>query len=75
MPENKHASAAELAEATWRKGSDGDAGDGSVEVAFLSNGNIGLRDSSNPTGPALIFTPSEWDAFLAGARDGEFNQQ
>jgi hypothetical protein len=33
-----------------------------------------VRDSKNPTGPALIFTPGEWDAFLAGAKDGEFDR-
>ncbi|WP_432278230.1 Scr1 family TA system antitoxin-like transcriptional regulator [Nocardia carnea] len=26
---------------------------------------VGVRDSKNPTGPALVFTPSEWDAFTA----------
>ncbi|MFF3573866.1 DUF397 domain-containing protein [Nocardia jiangxiensis] len=27
-----------------------------------------------PTGPALVFTPSEWDAFAAGVQSGEFNR-
>jgi hypothetical protein len=31
-----------------------------------------MRNSRHPSGPALIFTGSEWDAFLGGARDGEF---
>jgi hypothetical protein len=35
---------------------------------------VGVRDSKNPTGPALIFTPSEWDAFTAGVADGEFER-
>lgn len=33
-----------------------------------------MRDSKNPTGPALIFTASEWDAFTAGVNDGEFDR-
>jgi hypothetical protein len=33
---------------------------------------VGVRDSKNPAGPALIFTPSEWDAFTTGVQVGEF---
>lgn len=33
-----------------------------------------LRQSSRPDGTVLVFTPSEWNAFLAGAQDGEFDQ-
>jgi len=32
-----------------------------------------VRDSKDPDGPVLRFTPAEWTAFLAGARDGEFD--
>jgi len=31
-----------------------------------------VRNSRHPDGPALVFTAAEWDAFLSGARDGEF---
>ena len=31
-----------------------------------------MRNSRDPDGPALVFTGAEWDAFLGGARDGEF---
>jgi len=58
----------------WRKSTYSGNGGNCVEVAFFAGGNIGVRDSKNPTGPALEFTPSEWQAFLAGARDGEFDQ-
>lgn len=34
---------------------------------------IAVRDSKNPNGPALLFTPDEWHAFVAGARNGEFD--
>ncbi len=57
--------------AVWQRSGDGAGG---VEVAFLASGNIGLRDAKNPDGPALIFTPGEWRAFVAGAKDGEFNR-
>ena len=32
-----------------------------------------MRNSRHPDGPALVFTRAEWDAFLGGARDGEFS--
>ncbi|WP_338089467.1 DUF397 domain-containing protein [Nocardia cerradoensis] len=45
-----------------------------VEVAHLTTGTVGVRDSKNPTGPALIFTPAEWDAFTTGLQDGKFQR-
>jgi hypothetical protein len=32
-----------------------------------------MRDGSDPDGPVLVFTPAEWEAFVAGVRDGEFD--
>lgn len=43
-----------------------------VEVANTGEG-IAVRDSKDKTGPVLTFTTGEWDAFLAGAKDGEFD--
>ncbi|MEU0499950.1 DUF397 domain-containing protein [Nocardia sp. NPDC005998] len=43
-------------------------------MAWLAGGQVGVRDSKNPAGAALIFTPSEWDAFTAGMNDGEFER-
>ena len=43
-----------------------------MEVAFLADGGIALRNSRYPSGPALIFTRAEWNAFLDGAQAGEF---
>jgi hypothetical protein len=63
----------DLDNAVWRKSTrSGPYSDNCVEVAFVG-GAIALRDSKNPTGPALIFTPAEWDAFVEGAKDGEFD--
>jgi Domain of unknown function (DUF397) len=57
----------------WVKSSySGPTGGNCVEVAFLAGGDVALRSSRHPDGPALIFTSAEWDAFLDGARDGEF---
>jgi len=43
-----------------------------VEVAEVADGRA-VRDSKNPTGPALVFTATEWVAFTAGVRVGEFD--
>ncbi|WP_280400222.1 DUF397 domain-containing protein [Nocardia carnea] len=53
----------DLSKAQWFKSSRSGAGREWVEAAFLDGGMVGVRDSKNPTGPALVFTPSEWDAF------------
>ncbi|MFI6315073.1 DUF397 domain-containing protein [Nocardia fusca] len=64
----------DLSRAEWFKSSRSQGGNDCVEAAHLDNGDVGVRDSKNPIGPALIFTPGEWDAFLAGAKDGEFDR-
>jgi hypothetical protein len=43
---------------------------GCVEVAFV-DGQVGVRDCKDREGPVLVFT-HEWEAFIGGARDGEF---
>ncbi|PZG14790.1 DUF397 domain-containing protein [Micromonospora craterilacus] len=56
----------ELPSARWRKSSrsSGNGGD-CVEVADNLPGVVGVRDSKDPTGPALVFTPAAWRAFVA----------
>ena len=67
--------ASTLTGATWiRSRRSGPTGGNCVEVAFLADGQIAVRNSRHPQGPALIFTRSEWDAFLGGATDGEFGR-
>ena len=62
-----------LAGLTWlRSQRSGPTGGNCVEVAFLPSGEVAMRNSRDPGGPALIFTRLEWDAFLGGAGDGEF---
>jgi hypothetical protein len=36
-----------------------------VEIAWISAGRVGVRDSKNPTGSVLSFAPGQWDAFIA----------
>ncbi|GIH67834.1 DUF397 domain-containing protein [Sphaerimonospora thailandensis] len=63
----------DLSGAQWRKSRRSAQNNDCVEVATNLPGVIGVRDSKNPTGPALAFTPSEWAAFIGGVRDGEFD--
>jgi hypothetical protein len=64
----------DLTQAIWRKSasSNGNGGD-CVEIAANVPGVIAMRDSKDPDGPKLVFTPAEWSAFVAGVRDGEFD--
>jgi hypothetical protein len=71
---------ADLTGAAWQKASGtGEPGEPCVEIAVVpgakegSDQVIAMRDSGNPDGPVLIFTPDEWRAFTAGVRDGEFD--
>lgn len=64
---------ADLSKAEWFKSSYSGGGNDCVEVAHLDGGMVGVRDSKNPDACALVFTPGEWDAFLIGARSGEFD--
>ena len=64
----------DLSRAIWRKSSRSNGQGGQcVEVAVNLPGIVAVRDSKNPHGPKLIFTPAEWRAFLAGVQDGEFD--
>lgn len=60
----------DLSTAQWFTSSRSGGGKECVEAAFLDGGMVGVRDSKNPTGPALVFTPSEWDAFTTTIQDG-----
>jgi hypothetical protein len=59
---------------SWVKSSLSFSNSNCVEVASLPGGGIGVRDSKDPEGPVLRFTPGEWHAFLGGARNGEFDR-
>jgi hypothetical protein len=65
-------SAALLTDAAWRKSSLSGHMGNCVEVASLQSGEFALRNSRHPAGPALVFTPAEWAAFVGGVVQGEF---
>ena len=55
----------------WRKSTFSSMGN-CVEVAS-DCGEVLLRDSKDPTGPWMRYTTAEWDAFLRGAKNGDFD--
>lgn len=63
----------DLSSAVWRKSTRSGSSGNCVEVADNLPGVVAVRDSKNPAGPALIFTPTEWEAFIGGTKDGEFD--
>ncbi|MEU6558099.1 DUF397 domain-containing protein [Nocardia nova] len=62
----------DLSDAEWFKSSHSGGGNDCVEVAHLERGFVGVRDSKNPGGPSLIFTPDEWEIFIAETQDSTF---
>lgn len=61
-----------LAGAKWFKSTYSGADKACVEAAFLPEGAVGVRDSKDPAGPALIFGPETWDAFTSNIGTGRF---
>lgn len=55
----------------WRKSSH--SGQANCLEVRLRHGNVQVRDSKDPRGTVLTFTRDEWVAFVAGAKDGEFD--
>jgi uncharacterized protein DUF397 len=58
----------------WRKSSfSGNGGGSCVEVGQDADGMILVRDTKDRSQPMHRYTPDEWRAFVAGARNGEFD--
>ncbi|MGW2253342.1 DUF397 domain-containing protein [Kitasatospora sp. NPDC001660] len=66
----------DLIDASWRKSSySGGNGGACVEVADGFAGVMPVRDSKDPSGPALVFSSSAWQSFVSAVRTGEFDAQ
>ncbi|MFJ3922827.1 DUF397 domain-containing protein [Streptomyces sp. NPDC090022] len=65
--------AAELDGVFWQKSRHSNSQGSCVEFAKLPGGNVAVRNSRHPDGPALVYTPAEIEALLLGVKDGEFD--
>ncbi|MFD5317161.1 DUF397 domain-containing protein [Streptomyces sp. NPDC127098] len=63
--------ARELGTEGWRKPWSGTNGGNCVEAMKLADGRVALRQSTDPDGPALIYTQHEIETFIRGAKQGE----
>lgn len=63
----------ELPGAVWHKSTLSNPNGNCVEVAQLPHGEIAMRNSRDPNGPALVYTPAEVTAFVQGAKQGDFD--
>jgi hypothetical protein len=62
-----------LGAVAWRKSRASNPNGDCVELAHLANGEVAVRNSRDPRGPALVYTRAEIAAFIRGAKDGEFD--
>jgi hypothetical protein len=64
----------DLSAAVWVKSSrsNGNGGSNCVEVAILDTA-VAVRDSKDPSGPALIFNSVDWTEFVDSTKIGEFD--
>jgi Domain of unknown function (DUF397) len=65
--------ALDLSDAQWLSAPGSDPKD-RIEVAFLPEGAVAMRNPADPHGTVLRYTPAEWKAFVLGAKDGEFTR-
>lgn len=58
---------------SWRTSSYSNGGDNCVEFAVTADGRVAIRDSKKPDQPLQLYARGEWMAFLASAKDSEFD--
>lgn len=63
----------DIRRAEWSKSSYSSANGQCVEVARNLPGVVAVRDSKNPDGPKLIFSPVDWRTFVSGVKGGDFS--
>jgi len=63
----------DTATARWERTTHEDGTPAALEIGYADNGLVALRMAEEPEGDILIYTPSEWEAFVDGVRDGEFD--
>lgn len=67
------AGSGQAVQGAWRKSSFSNPSGNCVELAERSDGLVAVRNSRQPEGAVLHYTRPEIAAFLAGAKNGEFD--
>jgi hypothetical protein len=57
----------------WQKSRRSNPSGNCVEMAELPDGGIAIRNSRDPQGPVLVYSRAEIEAFIEGAKDGDFD--
>jgi hypothetical protein len=58
----------------WFKSARSGGGSDCVQVRYLDGGGVEVRNSKRPDAGTLLFTDSEFNAFVGGAKDGDFDR-
>lgn len=66
--------AGQLSDVTWHKSRLSNPSGNCVEIAKLPGGEVAMRNSRDPEGPALIYTAAEMEAFLRASKEGQFDE-
>ena len=59
----------DLSSAAWRKSTYSNNGGSCLEVASCGPHAVAIRDSKDPDGPKLAFTPAQWTAFTSTIKE------
>ncbi|MEU1043155.1 DUF397 domain-containing protein [Streptomyces sp. NPDC005551] len=70
-PVRSGVTATELGTEGWLKPWSGTNGGSCVEAKLLADGSVALRQSTDPQGPALVYSRAEMVSFLAGVKAGQ----
>jgi hypothetical protein len=75
VPKKIFLTEAERDSLAWLKAQQSSNNGACIEIASTNDRNkVAIRDSKDPDGPILVYTPLEFSAFLDGARNGEFDR-
>ncbi|MEV8636352.1 DUF397 domain-containing protein [Streptosporangium sp. NPDC051023] len=69
-------SSEDLTHVAWHISTKSDNGGGScVEAGSFGDGSgrVAVRHSHRPDGEVIVYSRAEWEAFVGGVKDGEFD--
>jgi hypothetical protein len=69
----------DLTDAAWQQAPGSNPAEPLVEYAFVTHADgqtyVVLRNAAQPDGPHQVFTRTEWEAFIGGMEDGDFDER